>query len=197
MTYVTLIVDVRSREEFVKNHVKGALNIPVFDLKYYVAFLKSQEVRFYCNSEHRSKMAVDYLATKGIKASFIPTDELTQFEQEGNPIVCAVNYLAVKPGVEEEFEEKTRGLCQTTYTMKGFLGSKVFRVASISYGGSMLMGSYKEIDVTPTKYVMLTYWENSEAHEAFHKEPIIIDGFKALMPYLARMPYEELCEMIR
>ena len=194
---MTLIVDVRSREEFVKSHIKGALNIPVFDLKYHLDFLKSQKVRFYCNSGRRSKMAVDYLATKGIKASFIPAGELDKFEQEGLPMVCAVNYLAVKPGMESEFEEKTRGLCEITYTMTGFLGSKVFRVASISYGGSMLMGAYKDIDVTPTKYVMLTYWESSAAHEAFHKEPVIVDGFRSLMPYLARMPYEEICEIVR
>ncbi len=194
---MALIVDVRSREEFVKNHIKGALNIPVFDMKYHVSFLKGQEVCFYCNSERRSKMAVDYLERKGIKASFIPTNELGKFEKEGHPIVCAVNYLAVKPGTEKEFEEKTRELCQITYTMKGFLGSNIFKVTTISYGGSMLLGSYKDIDVRPTRYVMLTYWESREVHEEFHRERVIIDGFKSLMPYLARMPYEEICEVIR
>lgn len=194
---MTLIVDVSSREEFVKSHIKGSLNIPVFDLKYYINFLKGQEVRFYCNSERRSKITVDYLDKKGIKASFIPTNELDKFEKEGHSIVCAVNYLTVKPGIEKEFEEKTRELCQITYAMKGFLGSKIFRVASISYGGSMLQGSYKDIDVKPTKYVMLTYWKSREAHEEFHKESVMIDGFKSLMPYLARMPYEEICEITR
>lgn len=194
---MTLIVDVRSREEFVKSHIKGALNIPVFDLEYYVDFLKGQEVRFYCNSERRSKMAVDYLIKKGIKASSIPTNEVDILEKEGHRMVCAVNYLAVKPNMEREFEEKTRELCQITYTMKGFLGSNIFRVATISYGGSMLLGSYKDIDVTPMKYVMLTFWKTMEDHEEFHKEPAIVEGFKSLMPYLARMPYEEICEIIR
>jgi len=194
---MTLIIDVRSREEFVQSHIKGSLNIPVFDLQYYIDFLKDQEVIFYCNSERRSKIAVDYTSKEGIRASFIPTNELDKFEKEGQSLVCAVNYLTVKPGTEKEFDEKTKELCQITYTMKGFLGSKIFRVASISYGGSMLLGAYKDLDVKPTKYVMVTYWKNKEAHEEFHKEPAIINGFKSLMPYLARMPYEEICEIVR
>lgn len=194
---MTLIVDVRSREEFVQSHIKGSLNIPVFDLQYYINFLKGQEVVFYCNSERRSKIAVDYMGKEGIRASFIPTNELDKFEKEGQSLVCAVNYLTVKPGTEKEFDEKTKELCQITYTMKGFLGSKIFRVASISYGGSMLLGAYKDLDIKPTKYVMVTYWKNKEAHEEFHKEPAIINGFKSLMPYLARMPYEEICEIVR
>ena len=38
-----LIVDVRTREEYVKNHIKGALNLPIYDLEFYSGFLKDKK----------------------------------------------------------------------------------------------------------------------------------------------------------
>jgi len=190
-------VDVRSREEYYKCHVKGALNISLFDLEFYIDFLKDKNVLFYCDSGRRSRMAVEYLDERGIKASMIPTEELDKYEQEAKPIICALNYLSVKPGLETEFEEKTKELCRTTVGMKGFLGSKILRVSTISYGGSGLQGTYEDIDVKPTKYVMLTYWTSKKAHEKFHKEQMILKGFMGLMKYLSIMPYEEYGEIMR
>ena len=37
-----LIVDVREREEYVQERIKGAINIPLFDLEYHLDFLKGQ-----------------------------------------------------------------------------------------------------------------------------------------------------------
>jgi len=154
--FVKLIVDVRSREEYYKSHVKGALNIPLFDLEYYVDFLKGKDVLFYCDTGRRARMAVEYISDQGIKATLIPQGDLGKYEKEGKPILCAINYLSVKPSLEKEFEEKVRELCRVTYGKKGFIGSKIFKVSTISYGGSGLQGKYKDIDVEPTKYVMLT-----------------------------------------
>jgi len=112
-------------------------------------------------------------------------------------MICAVNLLAVKPGMEREFEEKVRELCQYTYGMKGFLGSSVFRVTSISYGGNGLHGKYKEIRVQPTEYVMLTYWTSIDAHEEFHRDPKVKEVFMSLMKYLAVMPREVHSEILR
>jgi len=142
-------------------------------------------------------MAADYLQSQGIEANVIPPSEMDQYEKEGRRMLCAVNYLAVKPGVEEEFEKKVRELCQLTYSMKGFLGSKILRVSTISYGGSGLQGEYAEIKVKPTEYVMLTYWTSIEAHEEFHKHPAIKEGFMSLMKYLAVMPKEVYAEILR
>ncbi|MDH5375665.1 MAG: rhodanese-like domain-containing protein [Candidatus Bathyarchaeota archaeon] len=192
-----LIVDARSREEYYKNHVKGSLNIPLFDLEYYIDFLKGKEVTIYCDTGRRARMAVEYLSDQGIKAALVPQEDLDKYEKEGKPLFCAINYLSVKPGLEKEFEEKVKELCRVTYGKKGFLGSKIFRVSTISYGGSGLQGTYKDIDVKPTKYVMLTYWTSKKAHEEFHKEPDIVEGFMALMKYLSIMPYEEYGEIIR
>jgi len=192
-----LIVDVRSREEYSKSHIKGSLNIPLFDLEYYIDFLKDKNVLLYCDTGRRARMAVEYSRERGVKAIVIPLEELDKYEKEGKPIICALNYLSVKPGLEEEFEEKTKELCRVTYGKKGFLGSKIFRVSTISYGGSGLQGTYEDIDVKPTKYVMLTYWKSKIAHEEFHKDPDIVEGFMGLMKYLSIMPYEEYGEIIR
>jgi len=194
---MNLIVDVRSREEYYKNHIKGSLNIPVSDLEYYVDFLKDKEILLYCDTGRRAKIASEYLAQRAVKAAAIPQEELDKYKKEGKPILCAINYLSVKPGIEKEFEERTKELCRMTYRKKGFLGSKIFRVSTISYGGSGLQGQYENIDVEPTKYVMLTFWASKKAHEDFHKEPDILEGFMGLMKYLAIMPYEEYGEIIR
>ena len=194
---MNLIVDVRSREEYYKNHIKGSLNIPVSDLEYYIDFLKDKDVLFYCDTGRRAKMSVEYLARRAVKAAIIPQEELDRYKREGKPILCAINYLSVKPGVEKEFEDKTKELCRMTYGKKGFLGSKIFRVSTISYGGSGLQGQYEDIDVEPTKYVMLTFWASKKTHEEFHKEPDILEGFMSLMKYLSIMPYEEYGEIIR
>lgn len=195
--FVKLIVDARSREEYYKNHVKGSLNIPLFDLEYYVDFLKGKEVIVYCDTGRRARMAVEYLSDQGIKAALLPEEDLDECEKEGKPLLCAINHLSVKPGLEKEFEEKSKELCRVTYGKEGFLGSKIFRVSTISYGGSGLQGTYKDIDVKPTKYVMLTYWTSKKAHEEFHKELDIVEEFMGLMKYLAIMPYEEYGEIIR
>ena len=194
---MNLIVDVRSREEYFKSHIKGALNILLFDLEYYIDFLKGKDVLFYCDSGRRSRIAVEYVVKRGIKAAMIPTEELDKYEKEGKEIICAINYLSVKPGLEKRFEEKAKELCRVTVEMKGFLGSKIFRVSTISYGGSGLQGAYEDIDVKPAKYVMLTYWTSKKAHEEFHKEPVILKGFMDMMKYLSIMPYEEYGEIMR
>lgn len=194
---MSLIVDVRSREEYFKNHVKGALNIPLFDLDYHIDFLKGKDVLFYCDTSRRAKMAAEYVIDRGIRAAIIPQEELDKYEKKGRPIICALNYLSIKPGLEKEFEEKTKELCRLTVGMKGFLGSKIFKVSTISYGGSGLQGEYEDIDVKPTKYVMLTYWTSKKAHEEFHKQQVIVKGFMGLMKYLSIMPYEEYGEIIR
>jgi rhodanese-related sulfurtransferase/heme-degrading monooxygenase HmoA len=194
---MNLVVDVRSREEYYKNHIKGSLNIPVSDLEYYIDFLKDKDILLYCDTGRRAKIAVEYLAKRAVKAGIIPQEKLEEYKKEGKPILCAINYLSVKPGIEKEFEEKTKELCRMTYGKKGFLGSKIFRVSTISYGGSGLQGQYKNIDVKPTKYVMLTFWTGEKTHEEFHKEPDILKGFMGLMKYLSIMPYEEYGEIIR
>jgi rhodanese-related sulfurtransferase len=48
-----ILVDVRTREDYYKNHIKGALNISVFDLEFYLYFMKDKEARVSCDYENQ------------------------------------------------------------------------------------------------------------------------------------------------
>ena len=92
-------MDVRTREEYYKSHIKGALNISVFDLEFRLDFLKDEEVFVYCahGSGERAEMAVDYLSKNGIKVRMIPPMELSEYEWKDRDITCAMNYFSLKP----------------------------------------------------------------------------------------------------
>lgn len=53
-------------------------------------------------------MAVEYMSKRGIKAAMIPPAELDKYEKEGKEIICAINYLSVKPGLEKELKKKSK-----------------------------------------------------------------------------------------
>ena len=69
---LNLIVDVRSREEYYANHIKGSLNIPVSDIEYHIDFLKDKDILLYCDTGRRAKIAMEHLAKYAIKAAIIP-----------------------------------------------------------------------------------------------------------------------------
>jgi len=192
-----LIVDVRTREEYIKNHIKGAINIPLYDLEFYTDFLKDKEIFLYCDSGKRSKAAAEKLRDKGINAKVLFSEGLKNYEWERKSIVCAVNYVEVKPGLEELFEQAAKELCSKTIRMEGFLGSKIFKISGMSCIGSGLPGDCTEIEFKPTKYILMTFWESKEAHEKSHKHPIFVEAFKEIPQYLAKMPYEEFYEIIK
>lgn len=194
---MSLILDVKTREEYYMNHIKGALNIPVWDLEFYLEFLEDKEVQVYCGSRaKRSAMAVKFLQKHNIDAEEIPVGELDDYEWVGKPMVTAINYLSVKPGHEEEFEEKAEDLCTKTMDKEGFIGTKVFRTTTISFGGGMIPGEYEDIEIQPTKYVMLTYWTDKASHEKFHGYEEIMQGFKEIMPHICITPHEVFGEII-
>lgn len=192
-----LIIDVKTREEYYMNHIKGALNIPVWDLEFYLDFLKGEKVKVYCGPRaKRSEMAVEFLNENGVDAEEIPPEELDNYEYESREMIVAINYLSVKPGHEDEFEEITENLCEKTMDKPGFIGTKVFRTTEISFGGGMIPGEYEEIEIKPTKYVMLTYWKDKQSHEEFHDIEEIMEGFKEIMPHIAITPHEVFAEVI-
>ena len=192
-----IIVDVRTREEFVKEHVKGAINIPLHDMEFYIDFLKDKKVVLYCNTERRAEMASKILEKEDIETKIIKGEELKDYEKEGKNIVCAVNYVFVRNGMEKEFEEMVENLCKTTDEMPGFLGGKLLKMSGISAIGSGLPGDLKEEMVKPTKYIMLTYWESKEAHEKSHLTDAFRNAFQKMAAYLTQMPYEEFYEVLR
>jgi len=66
----TIILDVRTAEEFAAGHLKGAQNI---DIKQSDAYSKIDKLNpkttylVYCRTNHRSGMAVEYMMQKGFK----------------------------------------------------------------------------------------------------------------------------------
>ncbi|OYT59979.1 hypothetical protein B6U81_05335 [Thermoplasmatales archaeon ex4484_30] len=157
-----IIVDVRMREEFVKEHIKGAINIPLYDIDFYVDFLRNKKINFCCDTGRRAKMAKEMLASKGIESHAMMPEEMAKYEKEGKDIICAVNYVVVRKGMEENFEKSVEELCKATDEMPGFLGGKLLRVSGISAIGSSLPGDLKDEEIKPKKYIMLTYWESKE-----------------------------------
>ncbi|RLF50281.1 MAG: hypothetical protein DRN11_04920 [Thermoplasmata archaeon] len=63
-----IVIDVRTREEFIKEHIKGAINIPWQDLDFYIDFLKDKEVMLYCDTGFRASIAKEKLVKYGIDA---------------------------------------------------------------------------------------------------------------------------------
>jgi phage shock protein E len=64
----TTFVDVRSAEEFAREHITGAVNIPLHTIPYRVDEFKAmpQPILCYCRSGARSGQAVGFLKQEGI-----------------------------------------------------------------------------------------------------------------------------------
>lgn len=192
-----LIVDVRTREEFVKEHIKGAINLPLHDLRFYIDFLKDKDITFCCDTGRRAKMAQEFLAKKGIKSDVIMPEDMKNYEKEKSNIICAVNYVLLREGVKEDFEKSIEELCKATDEMPGFLGGKLLRISGISAIGSGLPSDLRDEEIKPEKYIMITYWESKEAHEKSHRTEVFMNAFKQMPEYLAKMPYEEFYDVLR
>ncbi len=192
-----LLIDVRTREEFVKDHIKGALNMPHYDLQFHEDFLKDKEILLYCNTERRSSIAREKLAAMGIESSIIPLDRQDDYEWVENTIICALNLVQIKEGQMKPFIEKAMMLCRATEPMDGFLGSRVLRADGISGIGSFVPGDLRDAQIKPDKMILLTFWTSKEAHEKSHELPEFKELFEQLPEYLTQVPYEEFYEVMK
>ncbi len=64
----TYLIDVRSKQEYNKGHLDGAINIPVFDIEREIQNLvknKSVSIIVYCSSGGRSRQAKEILDRLG------------------------------------------------------------------------------------------------------------------------------------
>ena len=190
-----LVLDVRSREEFVREHAEGALNIPLYDLPFHGRLLEGRELRVYCSTGRRGALARSILSGMGLEAKVLDYDSLRR--RRGRPILCAVNFLEVLPDGEEEVHEILFRLCKATDAFPGFLGSKVLRVSGVSPLGSLLPERSPDLEFHPRKYILVTYWESKQAHEASHHHPEFERAFAELPGHLSRLPYEEFYEILR
>jgi rhodanese-related sulfurtransferase len=192
-----IIIDVRTREEFVKEHIKGAINIPHYDLKFHEEFLKNKQIIIYCNTERRSIIAHDKLAGMGLDSRYLRLDEQEGYDWVRNTIICAQNFVRIRPGHEERFMEKAMMLCRATEHMPGFLGSKALRISGMSGIGSFVEADLTTLNIEPTKMILVTFWESKEAHERSHLDPEFRATFDSLAEHLAEMPVEEFYEVLK
>jgi len=195
-----LIIDVRTREEFIKKHVKGALNMPLHDIHFYIPFLSSseiEEIKLYCDTGNRAGMAKEILQENSVEAEVMEPERLTDYEMEESSIVCAINFVSAKNGLEEKFESITGELCNKTNKMPGFLGARLLKVDGISARGSFLSGDMKNEKILPTKYIILTYWRSKEEHKASHESELFRESFEKMISFLASMPYEKFYEVVK
>ena len=62
-----VILDVRTREEYLAGHVPGAINIPHTEVENYVSELsKYKTIYVHCKSGKRAKIAIEALAKRGL-----------------------------------------------------------------------------------------------------------------------------------
>lgn len=192
-----IIVDVRTREEYLKEHVKGSINIPLYDIEYYSCILKGKKVKVYCNTGARALLCLQKMKSLGMDAEMIPPEDVRSMEKEGKNIICAINFVSVKPGDEGPFLRGMMEICRATEGMEGFLGSKVLEVSGVSAAGSMLPTDHSDLNITPKKYLILTYWESKEAHEKSHEIPDFLERYNSVPRYLTQMPYEEFYTILK
>ena len=192
-----LIIDVRTREEFVKEHIKGALNIPHYDLQFHEDFLKDKDIILVCNTERRSEIAQKKLAGMGIESKVMLLAEQDEHEWVENTIICAMNVVHIKEGQMNAFIEKAMMLCRATEPLDGFLGSRVLKADGISGIGSFVPEDLSEVEVKPDKMILLTFWTSKEAHEKSHHLPEFKELFDQLPEHLTQVPYEEFYEVMK
>ncbi len=81
------VVDVRGRDEYAAGHVKGAINIPVADLRTRYAELDSAvETVVYCSTGNRSSLGASLLARHGFSKLLNVAGGYTGYHAAGFPI---------------------------------------------------------------------------------------------------------------
>lgn len=64
----TLLIDVRTPEEFSKGSVKNAINVPIQEIEQHISLFQGKKnVVVFCRSGNRSAKAIKFLQEKGIE----------------------------------------------------------------------------------------------------------------------------------
>jgi phage shock protein E len=84
-----VVLDVRTAEEFMDGHIKGAINI---DIRQPDAFSKIDKLDrngkyiVHCRTNHRSKTAVDHMLQNGFKSVYQMMDGITGWNENKLPV---------------------------------------------------------------------------------------------------------------
>ena len=191
-----IIIDVRTREEYYKDHIKNAFNIALHDLRFYYDFLHDKKVYLYCNSGVRSDIAKRNLKKQSIDADILEGDWDKDYKRIKSDIISAVNFLEISPDKKVDFINNVKELCQSTNEVEGFLGSKFLKISGITGIGSFLP-SNSDLDFRPDKYIIITYWTDKESHNKAHELGFFKNIYDKLPVYSTKMPYEEFYDILK
>ena len=85
---VHLIIDVRTGAEYANYHIKGAVLTPLLVLPERLHDIeKNKSILVYCNNGDRSKVACEFLASKGYKYLFNMLGGIERWVEKGYEIV--------------------------------------------------------------------------------------------------------------
>lgn len=84
----TVVVDVRSTEEYAIAHIPGSLNIPLDDLPSRLQDLPDTTLYVLCGSGKRSSQAARILTDRGYKAVNV-AGGITEWYRNGHPVTYA------------------------------------------------------------------------------------------------------------
>ncbi len=85
---VHLILDVRTGGEYARYHIKDSVLIPLLVLSERMDEIdKGKKILVYCNNGDRSKVACEYLSSKGFKYLFNMLGGIEKWVEEGYGIV--------------------------------------------------------------------------------------------------------------
>jgi len=129
------IVDVRSREEYLKKHIPNAINIPYWDMEYYVDFIKElrlhKKVILYCNRGLISGYARKFLKEKGMETEVL-TGGLISWVNKNLPtvkgtIVAVDEIYEIPTDRRGEFEKFILNLYLKVVVAKGLVNFRVLK----------------------------------------------------------------------
>ena len=83
----TLIIDLREKEFYMHNHVKGAVNMPYGEIDGYTAFPKGKILVLYCDRGGASLQAARILARNGYKTKTVIGG---MKEYRGRNLICDI-----------------------------------------------------------------------------------------------------------
>lgn len=86
---VSLIIDVRTREEYVQGHIPGAINIPLHELEVRISELevyKNKTILVYCRSGRRSAVASEILVRNGFTKVYNMLGGIISWIEAGYPV---------------------------------------------------------------------------------------------------------------
>ena len=84
----SVLLDVRSAEEYAEGFIKGAINIPHTEVNKILAKVSADDtVILYCRSGRRAGIVAKMLATKGYKKLYQLDGDMNDWLAKGKPIV--------------------------------------------------------------------------------------------------------------